>query len=57
MRLVFGVIGLLVVVAIVGLIARKQLQTATLTAPSEAAAAGATLPTASGTPAEQSRQL
>lgn len=57
MRLVFGVLSLLVVVAFVGMIARKQLQSVSATTPAQAAAAGASLPQVSGTPARQSRQL
>ncbi|MDH5540631.1 MAG: hypothetical protein OEY03_14620 [Rhizobacter sp.] len=57
MRLIFGVLSLLVVVAIVGMLARKQLQSVSSTRPAEAAAAGVQVPAASGTPAQQSRQL
>ena len=52
MRAVFGVVGLLLVVAIVGLIARSQLQAG------RAAPAVAASPAASGTSVrEQSQQL
>ncbi len=56
MRLVFGVLSLLLVVAVVATVARRQLSSvAPSLAPSAAAQAG--LPAAGGTPAQQSRQL
>ena len=55
MRVVFGVLGLLVALAIVGVLARKALQPLQL--PSAPDAAGASAPVLQGTPAQQSRQL
>ncbi len=57
MRLVFGVLSLLVVLAIVGSLAKKQLQAVGSATEQGAAAAGVSVPVTSGTPAEQSRQL
>jgi hypothetical protein len=54
MRMVFGVLGLLVTLAIVGVLAKKALQPLQLPAPD---AAGASAPVLQGTPAQQSRQL
>ena len=56
MRIVFGLLSLLVVMAIIGVLARKQIQSVRALAP-EPAAAGASMPALSGTPAQQSRQL
>lgn len=56
MRMVFGVLGLLVVLAIVGVVAKKQLQTVRTPTLVESAA-GASMPVLSGTPAQQSQQL
>lgn len=56
MRMVFGVLSLLVVVAIVGLLAKKQLGAVSATAPAAAgAAAGVAAPT--GTPKQQVQQF
>ena len=44
MRIIFSVVGLLVVVAIVGLIAKKQLQVVQPMAGAAPASAGATVP-------------
>ncbi|WP_295639206.1 hypothetical protein [uncultured Methylibium sp.] len=56
MRLVFGVLSLLLVVAIVATVARRQLSSvAPSVAPSAAAQAG--VPAAGATPAQQSQQL
>jgi hypothetical protein len=56
MRMVFGVLGLLVVVAIVGVLAKKQLGAAGGTAPSGAGTTqGVTAPT--GTPKQQVDQV
>lgn len=58
MRLVFGVLSLLVVLAIVGSLAKRQLQAIGTPAQAAAAsAAGVGQPVASGTPARQSQQL
>lgn len=57
MRAVFGVVSLLVVLVVIGTMARKQLQSVTAAAPARAAAAGASAPQVGGTPAQQSRQL
>ncbi len=56
MRMVFGVLGLLVVLAIVGVVAKKQLQTVRTPTLVESAA-GVSMPVLSGTPAQQSQQL
>ena len=53
MRLIFSLAGLLVVVAIVALLAKKQLQAVQLPAVDGAASTAAV----SGTPAQQSQQL
>ncbi len=52
MRIVFNVLGLLVAVAIVGLIARTQLGALNAPAPSAAAAAAAAASTAGVSPSE-----
>ncbi len=52
MRVIVSVVGLLVVVAIVGMLAKKQLQ-----AVQPLASGAASVPAPSGTPAQQSRQL
>lgn len=54
MRLVFGVLGLVVVLAIVGSLLRKQLQTVQRPL---APAVGASAAALSGTPAQQSQSL
>jgi len=51
MRLLWGVISLLVVLAAVGVIARKQLETVRVGTPTEGAVSGV------GTPSEQSQAL
>ena len=59
MRVVLSVLSLLVVVAIVGLLAKKQLGSASapLTLPPQAGAPSAAPATPVGTPAQQSQQL
>ena len=52
MRMAFGVLSLLIVVAIVGMLAKKQLQAVQVPADS-----AASMPALSGTPAQQSQQL
>ena len=52
MRVIFSVASLLVVVAIVGMLAKKQLQ-----AVQPMAGGAASVPAVSGTPAQQSQQL
>jgi hypothetical protein len=54
MRMVFGVVSLLVVLAILGVVARKQMNSLSVPA---AASSAAGLPAASGTPAQQSKQI
>lgn len=53
MRIIFGVLGLLVVVAIVGVLARKQLSAGV--APQSATVQGVTIP--AGTPQQQVKQF
>jgi len=53
MRIIFGVLGLLIVVAIVGMLAKRELQAVRAIAPGNAASAA--VPT--GTPAQQSKAL
>lgn len=57
MRAIFSILGLLIVVAIVGLVAKKQLTAGVAPAPAAtaAAAAGVTVPT--GTPKQQIEQF
>jgi hypothetical protein len=55
MRVVFGVLSLLIVVAIVGVLAKKQLSAAVGPAAAPASAEGASLP--SGTPRQQVQQF
>lgn len=55
MRAVFSVLGLLVVVAIVGLLAKKQLSSGVAPAASAGAPAGVTAP--AGTPKQQVQQF
>ncbi len=57
MRLVLGVLSLLVVLAVVGFVAKKQLESVRVPASVDAAATGASMPALSGTPAQQSQQL
>lgn len=54
MRVIFSVLGLLVVVAIVGLLAKREMQAVRVVVPAEGAASAVQL---GGTPAQQSRQL
>ncbi len=54
MRIIFSVLGLLVVVAIIGMLARHELQTARVIVPADGAASETVL---SGTPAQQSKQV
>ncbi|MDH3460026.1 MAG: hypothetical protein OEM00_03420 [Burkholderiaceae bacterium] len=55
MRMVFGVLSLLVVLAIIGSLAKKQLQAVSV--PVEPSGTAASAPPPSGTPAQQSQQL
>jgi hypothetical protein len=58
MRAVFGVLSLLIVVAIVGLLARKQLGTiAPVAAPASAGAPAGTMARPEGTPQQQVQQF
>lgn len=54
MRIIFSVLGLLVVVAIVGMLAKHELQAARVIVPADGAASATVL---TGTPAQQSKQL
>ena len=56
MRLVWGVLSLLLVLGIVGFLAKKQLPTVRSALTAEVAGA-ASMPSLSGTPAQQSLQL
>jgi hypothetical protein len=56
MRIVFGVLSLLVVVAIIGVLAKKQLG-AVAPAPAAATAAPGTVVTPTGTPQQQVQQV
>jgi Na+-transporting methylmalonyl-CoA/oxaloacetate decarboxylase gamma subunit len=56
MRAVFGILSLLVVVAIVGILAKKQLGAATPAAATSPAPEGTVAPPA-GTPAQQVQQV
>jgi hypothetical protein len=56
MRAIFGVLSLLVVVAIVGVLAKKQLGAGAVTAPPVTAAPGAP-PAPAGTPRQQVEQF
>jgi hypothetical protein len=55
MRMIFGVLSLVIVLAIIGMLAKKQLQAVQV--PVDATDAGASAPPLSGTPAQQSEQL
>ena len=55
MRMVFGVLSLLMVLAIVGLLGKKALQPLQVHGASDAASAS--VPARAGTPAQPSRQL
>ena len=57
MRAIFSVVSLLVVAAVVGLLVVKQLKSAAPLGAAEVSRAGASAPTSSGTPAQQSQQL
>lgn len=57
MRIVFGVLSLLVVVAIIGILAKKQLGAGVAPKTPPAAAAGTGAPTLSGTPQQQVQQF
>lgn len=57
MRIVFGVLSLLLVLVIVGMLAKKQLQLVSAPVAAQAATAGASMPALSGTPGQQSQQL
>lgn len=54
MRIIFSALGLLIVVAIVGMLAKRELQAARVIVPVDGAASATVL---AGTPAQQSRQL
>ncbi len=54
MRIVFSVLGLLVVVAIIGMLAKHELQAARVIVAADGAASA---PLLSGAPAQQSQQL
>ncbi|HSI54394.1 MAG: hypothetical protein ACAH21_13690 [Ramlibacter sp.] len=56
MRAIFGVLGLLVVVAIIGVLAKKQLGSVTAP-PAATAASGGTMAAPSGTPQQQVQQF
>ena len=51
MRMIFGVLGLLIVLAVVGQLAKKQMGALTATAP------GVSVPASGATPQQQSLQL
>ena len=55
MRLIFGVLSLLLLVFVVGLLAKKQLGALSVTGTAPAASAAGTVPTS--TPQQQSQQL
>lgn len=55
MRIIFSMLGLLVAVAIIGLLAKRELQAARVIVPAVDGAASAV--ELSGTPAQQSKQL
>ena len=55
MRMVFGVLGLLVVVAIVGLVAKKQLSSVSVPPAAAATSTGVAMPT--GAPKQQVEQF
>lgn len=57
MRAVFGILGLLVVVAIVGVLARKQLGAVAPVAAPEPVAAPGTMAPPTGTPQQQVQQF
>lgn len=54
MRIVFGIVGLLIAVAIVGMLAKQQLHALRTGVPEPEAASA---PVLTGTPAQQSQQL
>jgi len=58
MRVVFGVLSLLIVVAIIGILAKKQLgAVAPVAAPAASPAADGTMARPAGTPAQQVQQF
>jgi multidrug efflux pump subunit AcrB len=59
MRALFGLVSLLMVVAIVGILAKKQLSSVTSGPAAAASSAGVTLPTTTpgATPQQQSQQI
>lgn len=57
MRIVFGLLSLVVVLAIVGVVAKKQIQSVRLPTAVEGASGSASVPVLSGTAAQQSQQL
>ena len=58
MKSMFGIVGLLLVLAIVGLLAKTQLKSTTSAVAPAATAAGVSIQTTEGaTPAQQSRQI
>jgi hypothetical protein len=57
MRMVFGVLSLLMVVAVIGVLAKKQLGGAASVAPAASVGAAETLARPTGTPAQQTQQF
>ena len=55
MKMIFGVLSLLLVVLMVGLLAKKQLAALSTVGPAQAASAGVSVP--SGSPQQQSQLL
>ncbi len=57
MRIIFGALSLLVVVAIIGVLAKKQLSAVSTVAPQPSATAPGTMATPGGTPQQQVQQF
>jgi hypothetical protein len=57
MRAIFGVLALVVVVAIVGVLMKKQLGTHVTPTPAQTGQPGATVPALTGTPQQQVKQF
>jgi len=57
MRMVFGVLSLLIVVAVIAVLAKKQLGAATPVAPAASTGAAETMARPTGTPAQQVQQF
>ena len=55
--MVFGVLSLLIVVAVIGVLAKKQLSSVTATVPAAASVPGAAAPPAATTPQQQVQQV